>query len=208
MANSWFRMYAEFAHDPKVQMLSEVDQRRFVMLLCLRCSNTHVTLHETLQKQDEMLHVTDEMLHVTNDETIAFELRINMEDWLRTKEVLMQKNLIDNNNLPTHWDKRQFISDSSTARQPLKEDWEKTPKQPKRENDRPSSEVWRLIRGRIFKRDDYTCHYCGERGVKLECDHVIPVSRGGHHGDENLVTACFKCNRSKRSKLVTEWRRE
>ena len=116
MANSWFRMYAEFAHDPKVQMLSEVDQRRFVMLLCLRCSNTHVTLHETLQKQDEMLHVTDEMLHVTNDETIAFELRINMEDWLRTKEVLMQKNLIDNNNLPTHWDKRQFISDSSTTR--------------------------------------------------------------------------------------------
>ena len=29
----WFRMYAEFATDPKVQMLSEADQRRYIMLL-------------------------------------------------------------------------------------------------------------------------------------------------------------------------------
>lgn len=66
---------------------------------------------------------------------------------------------------------------------------------------------WRVVRSRIFKRDDYTCGYCGERGGRLECDHIIPVSRGGSHDDNNLRTACFKCNRSKHAKLVEEWAR-
>jgi hypothetical protein len=74
-------------------------------------------------------------------------------------------------------------------------------------NSRPSSELWRVIRSRIFERDNYTCAYCGDRGVKLECDHVVPVSRGGDHTDENLVCSCFSCNRSKRDKLVNEWRK-
>lgn len=54
--------------------------------------------------------------------------------------------------------------------------------------------------------DGYTCQYCGERGKRLECDHVVPVSRGGSNEHENLVTACFACNRSKRAKTVEEWR--
>ncbi len=71
---------------------------------------------------------------------------------------------------------------------------------------RPTASVWRVIRERIFVRDDYTCQYCGERGGRLECDHKHPVARGGSHDDENLVTACRTCNRSKRDKLITEWR--
>jgi 5-methylcytosine-specific restriction endonuclease McrA len=39
----------------------------------------------------------------------------------------------------------------------------------------------------------------------LECDHVIPVSRGGKNHIENLATACFKCNRSKNDNLLSEW---
>lgn len=75
-------------------------------------------------------------------------------------------------------------------------------------NDRPLTKDWAIIRASIFERDDYTCTYCGSRGQKLECDHVIPVSAGGSNGDENLVTACKPCNQSKRSKSVTieEWR--
>ena len=71
---------------------------------------------------------------------------------------------------------------------------------------RPHVTVWRVIRDRIFQRDGYTCAYCGARGVSLECDHVVPVARGGGHEDENLTTACRSCNRSKRDKLVSEWR--
>lgn len=72
---------------------------------------------------------------------------------------------------------------------------------------RPSAEVWKKIRTEIFKRDNYTCAYCGTRGVRLECDHIVPASKGGGHEPSNLTTACFNCNRSKRSKLVSEWRR-
>lgn len=71
---------------------------------------------------------------------------------------------------------------------------------------RPSATAWAKIRAFIFERDDYTCRYCGKRGVKLECDHVIPVSRGGDSHPGNLATACFSCNRSKRNKLLSEWR--
>ncbi len=95
MSNPWFRMYHEFATDQKVQMLSEADQRRYVMLLCLRCSNEGVTLH---------------------DDEVAFLLRITDEEWQATKVVLLRKNLIDEDNLPTNWDKRQFKSDNCKER--------------------------------------------------------------------------------------------
>lgn len=91
----WFRMYAEFLTDPKVQMLSEQDQRRFIMLLCIRCSNGDVTFDET---------------------EIAFQLRITLDEWEATKMVLLSKNLIGSDNKPVAWNKRQFVSDSSTAR--------------------------------------------------------------------------------------------
>jgi hypothetical protein len=71
---------------------------------------------------------------------------------------------------------------------------------------RPCASDWGRIRSAIFARDEYTCRYCGARGVRLECDHVVPVARGGGHGDDNLVTACFPCNRSKHDKLVSEWK--
>lgn len=94
MANSWFRMYSEFATDPKVQMLSEVDQRRLTMLFCLRC-NDNVTLR---------------------DEEVTFLLRISNESWQVTKSLFIAKGFIDENNEVLNWDKRQFISDSSAER--------------------------------------------------------------------------------------------
>ncbi len=71
---------------------------------------------------------------------------------------------------------------------------------------RPPASVWREIRNRVFRRDDYTCTYCGVRGVRLECDHIIPISRGGSNEYDNLTTACFKCNRAKAAKTPEEWR--
>lgn len=76
----------------------------------------------------------------------------------------------------------------------------------KGEYTRDLSNEWKIIRLEIFKRDNYTCQYCGIRGGKLECDHIIPVSRDGKNNYKNLNTSCFKCNRSKRAKLLYEWR--
>lgn len=75
------------------------------------------------------------------------------------------------------------------------------------EHNRPPANVWARLRTFIFERDDWTCQYCGARGCKLECDHIFPVSRGGSSDPQNLTTACFVCNRSKRAKTIEEWRK-
>lgn len=70
--------------------------------------------------------------------------------------------------------------------------------------DRPPARVWAAMRARIFARDNYRCGYCGAGG-RLECDHKTPVSRGGSHDDDNLVTACFACNRAKGAMTAEEF---
>ncbi|WP_347271652.1 HNH endonuclease [Rhizorhabdus histidinilytica] len=64
---------------------------------------------------------------------------------------------------------------------------------------------WHAIRKTVFARDDFTCRYCGVRGARMECDHVIPYSAGGQTTLDNLVTACRSCNRSKGAKSLEEW---
>lgn len=51
----------------------------------------------------------------------------------------------------------------------------------------------------IFKRDGFTCQYCGRTPptVILECDHITPVAEGGTNDSDNLTAACFDCNRGK-----------
>jgi HNH endonuclease/Helix-turn-helix domain len=68
----------------------------------------------------------------------------------------------------------------------------------------PASQ-WAELRATVFERDGYSCVYCGYKGSALECDHSIPLSRGGDNSIENLVTACRPCNLSKGAKLPGEW---
>ena len=51
----------------------------------------------------------------------------------------------------------------------------------------------------VFKRDEFTCRYCGSRppGVILHVDHIVPVSKGGTDDLDNLATACQSCNAGK-----------
>lgn len=55
------------------------------------------------------------------------------------------------------------------------------------------------VRFEVFKRDRFTCRYCGRTTpqVILEIDHIVPVAEGGTNEVENLVTACYECNRGK-----------
>lgn len=59
--------------------------------------------------------------------------------------------------------------------------------------------ISKKLRFSIFHRDRFTCAYCGRTppGVVLEVDHVVPVAEGGGDDAENLITACFDCNRGK-----------
>jgi hypothetical protein len=56
----------------------------------------------------------------------------------------------------------------------------------------------------IFKRDGFTCQYCGKRppNTVLHLDHIIPVSKGGDNKTENLITACVDCNLGKSNILL------
>lgn len=175
-------MYAELAHDPKVQVLSEVMQRRYVMVLCLHCDN--------------------KLLNRPDDE-IALSLRVTVEEWNVTKMSLIERGLLSPENLkPKGWDKRQYISDikdptsaerqrkyrerkrngNVTSRSPesdtdtdtdkkkerkgsrftlteLQKDWEVFCK-----SDRPD-----LMPSQIFKEfRDYWISVPGQRGVKLD----------------------------------------
>ncbi len=48
----------------------------------------------------------------------------------------------------------------------------------------------------LFARDRNLCMYCGGpfHRSELTRDHVLPLSRGGRDGWENVVTACLGCN--------------
>lgn len=66
----------------------------------------------------------------------------------------------------------------------------------------------RALRTTIKERDSYTCQGCGNSSKKepnllLEIDHIVPISKGGITSEENLQILCWKCNRSKGSKVIT-----
>jgi hypothetical protein len=58
----------------------------------------------------------------------------------------------------------------------------------------------------IFKRDDFTCQYCGSHPpiVILHVDHIVPVSKNGGNEKENLITSCSKCNLGKSNIPLTK----
>jgi 5-methylcytosine-specific restriction endonuclease McrA len=61
-------------------------------------------------------------------------------------------------------------------------------------------------RRNIFKRDKYTCCYCGAQPgpAELTIDHIIPKSKGGRSEWTNCVLACFKCNAKKADRTLEQ----
>jgi 5-methylcytosine-specific restriction endonuclease McrA len=64
----------------------------------------------------------------------------------------------------------------------------------------------KITRKAVLARDSWTCQYCGSNKPGLTVDHVIPRSRGGDSGWENIVASCAPCNRKKGDKLPREAR--
>lgn len=96
----WFRLYAEFAHDPEIQALAFEDQRHFVVALCLKCSGILDKDHSADQREKILTRALG--LYGT-----AFH---------EATRRLVDAGLIDKNWQPCNWKKRQFISDTSTER--------------------------------------------------------------------------------------------
>jgi hypothetical protein len=61
------------------------------------------------------------------------------------------------------------------------------------------------LRFDVFKRDKFTCQYCGMKApdVVLEIDHIVAVAAGGGNDILNLRTACKACNAGKSDKPLS-----
>ena len=72
-------------------------------------------------------------------------------------------------------------------------------------NGLPQMEVV-FSRRNLYRRDNYTCQYCGCKpgSEELTIDHILARSRGGKSNWENCVLACIKCNHKKSCKTPKE----
>lgn len=63
-----------------------------------------------------------------------------------------------------------------------------------------TSDEWESLK----KRYEYTCLCCrrSEPEVRLEPDHVVPISRGGANSIDNIQPLCGQCNKRKNNKHV------
>lgn len=97
----WFRLHAEFATDPVVQSLAFDDQRHFIVLLCFKASGLLDRPFGNPQTRTDVIRKT---------------LGLDGKAWDEMRNRLQDCGLIDTNLQPVNWDKRQFLSDSSTER--------------------------------------------------------------------------------------------
>lgn len=55
---------------------------------------------------------------------------------------------------------------------------------------------------RVLMIQNSNCSICGcKEKSKLQIDHIIPVSKGGSDGLDNLQVLCYKCNYKKKDKI-------
>jgi hypothetical protein len=64
----------------------------------------------------------------------------------------------------------------------------------------------KATRFEVFKRDSFTCQYCGAQAPDtiLEVDHINPVAGGGENDLMNLITACKPCNAGKGARTLDD----
>ena len=101
MAKPWFRLYSEFAADPKVQLLAFEDQRHYLVLLCLKCNGTLDTLSIGPDHFERM---------------VSKALGLDPTSGAEAKRRLVEVGLITPSWQPVAWDRRQYESDTSASR--------------------------------------------------------------------------------------------
>lgn len=57
----------------------------------------------------------------------------------------------------------------------------------------------------VFRRDSYTCRYCGADDQPLTVDHVVVWEEMGPSIPMNLISSCKKCNNKRGTMRYEEW---
>jgi len=61
------------------------------------------------------------------------------------------------------------------------------------------------VREYLLEKWGRRCAYCGNAGVPLQIEHLVPRTRGGSNRVSNLTLACEKCNQKKGSQTAAEF---
>ena len=61
------------------------------------------------------------------------------------------------------------------------------------------------VREYLLEKFGRCCVYCGDTGVKLQIEHIVPKARGGTNRIRNLTLACEPCNLEKSTKTASEF---
>ena len=57
------------------------------------------------------------------------------------------------------------------------------------------------VKQNVWNRDGGKCVCCNSN-IRLEFDHIIPVTKGGSNSENNVQLLCYDCNRAKSAKIV------
>lgn len=112
----WFRMYAEFATDPLVRMLSFEDQRHFVVTLCLKSSGAIDKEYPSPAVRRRVLASLFGLSDVTTSDRDSHKATFD-----EANRRLREMGLVDENWQPTNWNKRQFVSDTNATERKRKQ---------------------------------------------------------------------------------------
>ena len=61
------------------------------------------------------------------------------------------------------------------------------------------------ISWKLFMRDEFTCRYCNATDKPLTVDHIILWEDGGATVENNMQSACKKCNHTRGSLSYEDW---
>ena len=70
-----------------------------------------------------------------------------------------------------------------------------------------SRQIDQCVSWKVFHRDMYMCRYCGASEIPLTVDHVVLWEDGGPSIEENLLSACKKCNKTRGNMKYEDWLR-
>lgn len=61
------------------------------------------------------------------------------------------------------------------------------------------------IAWRVYRRDVFTCRYCGADDKPMTVDHLVLWEDGGPTTEANMVTACSSCNKKRGNMAYEDW---
>ena len=162
---TWFKLHSDFRNDPKIKRLPIAERYAFIVLLCL--ANESET-RGTIVGLD--------------DDDIAFELEMQVEDWQTLKAKFKIKGFIDFTKeqiLIRNWDKRQYDKPSDHP-------------EATRQRKRLQREKEKLLKEQAvtpMSRDVTRCHATEERESRLDqkkLDQEKEISFAQENNFENL----------------------